>query len=91
MSATVSITHIHLSLVQSVRAAVEGFFEKYAENWTVYIVGGNENSVWVLTVTAPNGRGERERRLSGEDGGHKIENILKTLEEITSELTALRH
>jgi hypothetical protein len=86
MPATISTTYIHPELEQSVRTAVEGFFKNYAGNRTVSIVAAQNNSVWVLSVTTPDGQRESVRRLPGEYGGHDIENILKALEEITAEV-----
>ena len=85
MPATVSTIDIHLQLERSVRAGVEGFFEKYPENWGVSIAGAQGNAVWVLKVVAPDSQREWVRRL--EDGEHDIGNILKVLGEIAAELS----
>lgn len=86
MPATVSIKSIGLPDVEkSVRSAVEGFFKKYPGNWTVSILGAQTNDAWEVKVKAPDSS-ELVRMLHGHDGGHYVERILKTLEQITVEL-----
>lgn len=87
MPATVSTGYLgNLETEKTIRSAVGEFFKKYAENWTVSILGAQTNTVWELKVTASDGRRERVHALHGEDGEHDIEKILTVLEHITVEL-----
>lgn len=85
MPATIATSNIGDSEKEkNLRARIEEFFDQFPEDWRVSILGAQHNTVWELTVTAPNGRKEWVHRLHGEDGGHNMETIMIDLKKITS-------
>jgi len=76
-------------LEHELRERVENFFKRYLDNWTVSILGAQNNDVWELKVTAPDGR-EREHRFDGKDGGHDVQQIVAVLEQMVMSLRSAR-
>ncbi len=74
---------------QTLRARVEQFFKRYLDNWTVSILGAQDNDVWKFKITAPDGR-ELANEFHAHDGGHDIEKIMAVVERITMSLRSER-
>jgi hypothetical protein len=66
---------------KKLRARTEQLFRQIPDNWTVSIVGAQNNDVWQLNITASDGHRTWERGLHGRDGEHSIEKILDILEQ----------
>ena len=58
---------------------------EYLGEWRVEVLGAARNTIWEMTVVAPNGIKQWVRRLYGEDGGHGVENILADLQNIVEQ------
>jgi hypothetical protein len=88
MPATVTTNFLGISSddEQRLRARVEHFFDQYPENWTLSILGAQNNTIWKLRVTASDGHTTWEHNLHGEDGGHDIDKILTVLDKITLQI-----
>lgn len=71
---------------KKLRAAIERFFKKYPDHWTVQIIGAGDNDVWKLTVSASDGQRKWVHNLHGHDGAHNAEAIFKILENSFVEL-----
>lgn len=62
-----------------VRAALQSIYTHPGENWSVLIIGAQNNTKWEVRISGPN-KYTATREVFGEDGGHKPE-YLKALVE----------
>ena len=63
-------------------ARIREFMTRYPGAWRVEFLGAAHNTIWEMTVTVPGGVNQWVHQLYGEDGGHRIENILAELGKI---------
>jgi hypothetical protein len=60
---------------------VREFMAQYPGDWTVGFLGAASNTIWEMTVTAPDGI-KRRVKLYAEDGDHGIDNIFSDLRNV---------
>jgi hypothetical protein len=81
MPAIVSVNYLDNPDTEKMfKARIEQFMEPYEGQWAIKLIGSQQNTIWEMTVKAPDGKGQWVIQLYGEDGGHSIEKILAQLQ-----------
>ena len=61
-------------------ARIREFMAQYPGAWRIELLGAAHNTIWEMTVTAPDGVKQWVNKLYGEYDGQRIEKILADLQ-----------
>jgi hypothetical protein len=87
MPASIEVNYLgDPEIAAAVRSSLESFMQNYEGQWTIRLLGSQQNTIWEMTVESPDGKTNRLTKLYGEGGGHANRQILIELQKTIEDL-----
>lgn len=81
MSVTITLAHLGFADNDAeLSRRIEQIFESYEGDWKVKIIGDQMNTIWVMTITNPQGNNIFLKKLYSEDGSHQVQRIVEYID-----------